>query len=160
MDDRLSDPDERQSVRRSLLLLGGATGMLAAASASAQSARPVSTLKIVLHVSDPDGWPPALSNAKNLSRSYPAVKVRVIADGGGVYGFQGANDLVTTMAETAKASITSISVKARQHRIACGVWRLALIAGRSFGWSVVNCPPACSTERSAGCPGRNRKLPR
>ena len=105
MKDRPFNPNERQSVRRSLLLLGGATGMLAAASASAQSAKPVGALKIVLHVSDPDGWPPALSNAKNLSKSYPAVKVRVIADGGGVYGFQGANDLVTAMAATAKAGV-------------------------------------------------------
>ena len=71
------------SGRRSLVMLGGvATVLGAAASASAQTAQPARPLKIVLHVSDPDGWPPALSNARNLSQKYPAVKVRVIADGG------------------------------------------------------------------------------
>lgn len=78
--------------------------MLAAAAASAQTtaARP---LKIVLHVSEADAWPAALSNARNLSGKYPAVKVRVIADGSGVYGYQGSNDVVIAMAATAKAGV-------------------------------------------------------
>ena len=92
--------------RRSLVMLAGAaTALGAAASASAQTAPTARPLKIVLHVSDPDGWPPALSNARNLSKEYPAVKVLVIADGGGVYGYQGSNNIVAEMATTAKAGI-------------------------------------------------------
>lgn len=94
------------SGRRSLVLLAGAATMLGVAgSASAQNSQPVRSPKIVLHVSDPDGWPPALSNARNLSQKYPAVKVRVIADGGGVYGYQGSNDIVSVMAAAAKAGV-------------------------------------------------------
>ena len=94
------------SNRRSLVLLGGAaTALGAIASAGAQTSPPAQALKIVLHVSDPDGWPPALSNARNLSQKYPAVKVRVIADGGGVYGYQGSNDIVSSMAAAAKAGV-------------------------------------------------------
>jgi len=94
------------SDRRSLVMLGGAATVLgAAASASAQTSQTTRPLKIVLHVSDPDGWPPALSNARNLAQKYPAVKVRVIADGGGVYGYQGSNDIVSVMATTAKAGV-------------------------------------------------------
>ena len=94
------------SGRRSLFLLGGATTALAAiATATAQTAQPARALKIVLHVSDPAGWPPALSNARNLAQKYPAVKVRVIADGGGVYGYQGSNDIVAAMAATAKTGV-------------------------------------------------------
>jgi intracellular sulfur oxidation DsrE/DsrF family protein len=92
--------------RRSLVMLGGAAIALgASAVASAQALHATRPLKIVLHVSDPDGWPPALSTARNLSQKYPAVKVRVIADGGGVYGFQGSNDLVSAMAAAAKAGV-------------------------------------------------------
>ena len=92
--------------RRSLVLLGGvATAIGAITSARAQTAPPAQALKIVLHVSDPDGWPPALSNARNLSKQYPTVKVRVIADGGGVYGYQGGNDIVSSMAVAAKAGV-------------------------------------------------------
>ena len=94
------------SDRRSLVMLGGvATVLGAAASASAQTSQSTRPLKIVLHVSDPDGRPPALSNARNLAQKYPAVKVRVIADGGGVYGYQGSNDIVSVMSTTAKAGV-------------------------------------------------------
>lgn len=92
--------------RRSLVMLGGAATVLgAAASASAQTSPTTRPLKIVLHVSDPDGWPPALSNARNLAQKYPEVKVRVVADGSGVYGYQGSNDIVSVMAMTAKAGV-------------------------------------------------------
>ena len=92
--------------RRSLVMLGGAAILLgASAAASAQAPQAARPMKIVLHVSDPDGWPPALSNARNLAQKYPAIKVRVIADGGGVYGYQGNNDLVSAMAAAAKAGV-------------------------------------------------------
>lgn len=94
------------AARRAWVTLAGAAAALGAtASASAQPAQGARAMKIVLHVSDPDGWPPALSNARNLSQKYPAVKVRVIADGGGVYAFQGSNDLAAAMASTAKAGV-------------------------------------------------------
>jgi intracellular sulfur oxidation DsrE/DsrF family protein len=98
--------DTFDSDRRALVLLGGAaTALGAAANASAQTSQGARPLKIVLHVSDADRWPAALSNARNLSQKYPAVKVRVIADGSGVYGYQGSNDVVSGMAATAKAGV-------------------------------------------------------
>lgn len=100
-DDKVRAPD---ADRRSLVLLGAAA-LGAATGATAQTQQAARPLKIVLHVSDPDGWPPALSNARNLSQKYPAVKVRVVADGGGVYGYQGSNDIVTAMAATAKSGV-------------------------------------------------------
>jgi intracellular sulfur oxidation DsrE/DsrF family protein len=94
------------AARRALVMLGSAAVLLGPfAPASAQGQQAARPTKIVLHVSDPDGWPPALSNARNLAQKYPAVKVRVIADGGGVYGFQGSNDLVSAMAAAAKAGV-------------------------------------------------------
>lgn len=86
-----------------MIVLG--TGVLAAATAAAQSTPSPKPLRIVLHVSEADAWPAALSNARNLSAKYPAVRVRVIADGSGVYGYQGSNDVVSAMAATAKAGV-------------------------------------------------------
>ena len=95
--------------RRDALHLGAvaAAGLLAAGAAVGQmptvpSARP---LKIVLHVSDPDGWAPALSNAKNLSAQHPSIKVLVVTDGSGVYGLQGTNDLTSLMAVCARGGV-------------------------------------------------------
>lgn len=92
--------------RRDVLLTGAAAaaGLLAAGAAAAQAPAP-GALKIVLHVSDPDGWPPALSNAKNLTAQFPTIKVKIVTDGGGVYGLQGANDLVSAMAAVARAGV-------------------------------------------------------
>ena len=59
----------------------------------------------MLHVSDPDGWPPALSNAKNLAAQHPSIRVRIVTDGGGVYGLQGTNDLSALMAAVAKGGV-------------------------------------------------------
>lgn len=50
-------------------------------------------LKFVLHVSAADSWPAALSNVKNLSAQHPEAKLRVIADGSGVYLYQGSTNL-------------------------------------------------------------------
>jgi len=95
--------------RRGALLTGAAAaaGLLAAGAATAQSPAAPSPrpLKIVLHVSDPDGWPPALSNAKNLAAQHPEIRVRIVTDGGGVYGLQGANDLTALMATVAKGGV-------------------------------------------------------
>jgi len=82
---------------------------LGAASARAQDATPTQTGqaegKVVLHVSDPDGWPPALSNLKNLTTDFPAIEVLVVVDGGGVYLFQGSNDLTVELAKVAEAGV-------------------------------------------------------
>jgi uncharacterized protein len=92
--------------RRGALLTGAAAaaGMLAAGAADGQAPAP-RPLKIVLHVSDPDGWPPALSNAKNLAAQHPEIRLRIVTDGGGVYGLQGANDLTALMATVAKGGV-------------------------------------------------------
>ena len=92
--------------RRDALRTGAAAavGLLAAGAAAAQAPAP-GALKIVLHVSDPDGWPPALSNAKNLTAQFPTIKVKIVTDGGGVYGLQGATDLVSAMAAVARAGV-------------------------------------------------------
>lgn len=101
--DHESTTDHR---RRDVLRTGAAAaaGLLAAGAAAAQAPAP-GALKIVLHVSDPDGWPPALSNAKNLTAQFPTIKVKIVTDGGGVYGLQGANDLVAAMAAVARAGV-------------------------------------------------------
>lgn len=101
-DDRSPADRERRDALRSGV--AAAAAMIAAGAAGAQAPAPGS-LKIVLHVSDPDGWPPALSNARNLVAQFPAIKVRIVTDGGGVYGLQGANDLVTAMAAVARAGV-------------------------------------------------------
>jgi intracellular sulfur oxidation DsrE/DsrF family protein len=92
--------------RRGALLTGAvaAAGMLAAGAVGGQTPAP-RTLKIVLHVSDPDGWPPALSNAKNLAAQHPEIRVRIVTDGGGVYSLQGTNDLTALMATVAKGGV-------------------------------------------------------
>lgn len=95
------DTSEASQDRRRLL----ATGALALALGSTSAAAQSKPLKIVLHVSEAGGWPRALSNARNLSQKYPAVKVLVVADGDGIYGFQGSNDLVSVMAATAQAGV-------------------------------------------------------
>jgi uncharacterized protein len=95
--------------RRGALLTGAvaAAGMIAAGVANGQAPAAPATrpLKIVLHVSDPDGWPPALSNAKNLAAQHPEIRVRIVTDGGGVYGLQGTNDLTALMATVAKGGV-------------------------------------------------------
>jgi len=71
MDDQHATPTP-DSARRALMLGGALAAAGAISSASAQTSRP---LKIVLHVSEADAWPAALSNARNLSAKYPGVKV-------------------------------------------------------------------------------------
>ena len=58
-------------------------------------------LKIVLHVDEPGRWMAALSNLRNLTRDYPAARVRVVVNGEGIYAFQGTNDLTRRMAGAA-----------------------------------------------------------
>jgi len=66
---------------------------------------PGSGLKILLHVSDDNGWPAILSNLKNLTRNYAAAQVRVVADGSSVYALHGATDFTSELAGYAKAGV-------------------------------------------------------
>ncbi len=98
------DQDRRRTLRQGAV---AAAGLLAAGAAAAQvhESAPPSPLKIVLHVSAPDGWPPTLSNAKHLRAQYPAIQVHIVTDGGGVYGLQGSNDLTSLMGEVAHLGV-------------------------------------------------------
>lgn len=104
------DRERREALRAGIVAAGGLAVAGAAPAQTAAAGRTTAppapgSLKIVLHVSDPDGWPPALSNAKNLSAQFPTMKVKIVTDGGGVYSLQGANDLVTEMAAVARAGV-------------------------------------------------------
>ncbi len=102
-DDLPTDADRRGA----LLHAAAAAGLLVAGAAAAQTTASAtkSPLKIVLHVSDPDGWPPALSNAKNLAAQHPEIRVRIVTDGGGVYSLQGGNNLTALMADVARGGV-------------------------------------------------------
>lgn len=100
----------RLAVRRAGAGLAGAALGTGAHSTLAQDATPTSSgqgagLKVVLHVSDPDGWPPALSNLHNLTTEFSAMEVRVVVDGGGVYVFQGDNDLTAELETVTAAGV-------------------------------------------------------
>jgi intracellular sulfur oxidation DsrE/DsrF family protein len=97
----------RTAARHAWAGVAGTALGLAASTASAQPATPSGgeQLRVVLHVSDPDGWPPALSNLNNLTTQFPEIGVRVVVDGGGVYVFQGENDLTTELEKVAGAGV-------------------------------------------------------
>jgi intracellular sulfur oxidation DsrE/DsrF family protein len=42
-----------------------------------------SDIRIVLHVDQADRWPAALANMQNVTRDFPAVQVRGLANGAG-----------------------------------------------------------------------------
>ena len=104
-------PEERTAPvsRRSALRVGAgslAAGLVAGAAARADAqpaAAPSSPakgpLKIVFHVSDPDGWAPALSNVRNMVAQYPDAKLRLVVDG--VYLLAGVNDTTPLFAKLA-----------------------------------------------------------
>ncbi|WP_295446945.1 DsrE family protein [uncultured Thiodictyon sp.] len=98
------DHDRRHALRQGAV---AAAGLLAGSAAVAQvpESAPPRALKIVLHVSAPDGWPPALSNAKHLAAQYPSIQVRIVTDGGGVYGLQGSSNLTSLMEEVARLGV-------------------------------------------------------
>jgi intracellular sulfur oxidation DsrE/DsrF family protein len=100
----------RSASRRALAGMAGAALGVGATRALAQDATPYpdgqgAGLKVVLHVSDPDGWPPALSNLKNLTTEFSAMEVLVVVDGGGVYVFQGSNDLTAELETVAQKGV-------------------------------------------------------
>jgi intracellular sulfur oxidation DsrE/DsrF family protein len=83
----------------------GAGGIRAMAQEATPAPGQGAGLKVVLHVSDPDGWPPALSNLHNITTEFSAMEVRVVVDGGGVYVFQGENDLTSELRTVAGAGV-------------------------------------------------------
>jgi len=79
-----------------IALAGGVLSLGSRAATADDAKKPSPTakpLKIVLHVSDADGWDGALSNLKNLTAQRPDAKLRVIVDGSGVYMMQGSTDM-------------------------------------------------------------------
>lgn len=100
-----SSPSRRRAFPPLLLALAG--GILApgarAAGSGASGGGPTSErpLRIVLHVSDADGWGAALSNLKNLTALRPSPQLRVVVDGSGVYMLQGSTDLTPQFAKYA-----------------------------------------------------------
>ena len=93
--------------RRDAFVLGAGTVAaslvaLAAAGEAQSTAHPGKRpLKIVFHVSDPDGWAPALSNVRNMVAQYPDAKLRLVVDGAGIYLLAGANDMTPLFAKLA-----------------------------------------------------------
>ena len=77
--------------------VAGTGGAIAAQDATPAAGGAGAGLKILLHVSDDDGWVPADSNLTNLTRDYPAAEIRVVVDGSGVYAFQGASDVTAKL---------------------------------------------------------------
>lgn len=109
-DSRAGGVSRRAALRRlgtGLAAVTGAAGLVHAA--AAQTATPTGAkgagLKILLHVSDDDGWVPADSNLTNLTRDYGAAQIRVVVDGSGVYAFQGSTDITAKLAQFAKAGV-------------------------------------------------------
>lgn len=111
MDARVLDQSASENLSRRAALRTGAGGLAAgvvalAAAAEAQPARaPKRALKIVFHVSDADGWPAAFSNVRNMTVLDPQAKLRVVADGGGVYMLAGANDMTPLFARYVAAGV-------------------------------------------------------
>jgi intracellular sulfur oxidation DsrE/DsrF family protein len=96
----------RLANRRLCAGLAGVAAGIGGTRVVAQEATPTgSDQQVVLHVSDPDGWPPALSNLHNLTTQFPEMRVLVVVDGGGVYLFQGANDLTAELEVVAAAGV-------------------------------------------------------
>jgi intracellular sulfur oxidation DsrE/DsrF family protein len=111
MDARVHDQSTSADLSRRAALRTGACGLAAgvvalAAAAEAQPARaPKRALKIVFHVSDADGWAAAFSNVRNMTVLDPQAKLRVVADGGGVYMLAGANDMTPLFARYVAAGV-------------------------------------------------------
>lgn len=104
----------RKAARHAWAGIAGAALGLGSTRVAAQDATPAAGdqghgLSVVLHVSDPDGWPPALSNLRNLTSEFTGMRVLVVVDGGGVYIFQGSNDLT---AELEKATEAGVQIQA------------------------------------------------
>ena len=103
----MPDAETPDLSRRDAFVLGAgtvATSLVAlAAAGEAQSPAPAGKrpLKIVFHVSDPDGWAPALSNVKNMVAQYPDAKLRLVVDGAGIYLLAGVSDITPLFAKLA-----------------------------------------------------------
>lgn len=63
-------------------------------------------LKLVLHVDQADHWPAAFGNLNNVTRDYPDVEIRVVANGAGIYAFVGQSDLREKFDQFAATGVT------------------------------------------------------
>ena len=107
------------------LITGSVAGLgresdAALAQATPPSAPPLpADFGVVFHVSADGHWPYALSNLENLAASHPAVRIRVVVDGTGVYALQGPSDVVGRLDPLAAQGIRlEVCPNAlREHRI-------------------------------------------
>lgn len=100
----------RKAARHAWAGLAGAALGVGGARVVAQEATPAAGdqgagLSVVLHVSDPDGWPPALFNLHNLTAEFSEMRVLVVLDGGDIYVFQGSNDLTAELETATEAGV-------------------------------------------------------
>lgn len=63
-------------------------------------------IKLVLHVDQADHWPAAFGNLTNVTRDYPDARIRVVANGAGVYAFVGQADLLEHLGKFAALGVT------------------------------------------------------
>ena len=102
--------------RRALLHIGGTVASAAIAlqhsqTALAQDVTPAATppvppdFKVVIHASEVQHWPYALSNLKNLTQMWPQARLRLVVDGSAVFILQGENSLTDELATVVAAGI-------------------------------------------------------
>jgi intracellular sulfur oxidation DsrE/DsrF family protein len=108
--------DTELTRRDALLRLGGTMAMAAIVlqhgqTALAQDATPTATppiapdFKVVIHASEVQHWPYALSNLKNLTQLWPQARLRLVVDGSAVLILQGENSLTDELAPVIAAGV-------------------------------------------------------
>jgi len=128
--DTFTDSDTELTRRGALLRLGGVMATAAMAlqhgqSAAAQDAAPAATppiapdFKVVIHASEVQHWPYALSNLKNLTQMWPQARLRLVVDGSAVLILQGANTLTDELATVVAAGVEVLvcPFALREHQI-------------------------------------------
>jgi intracellular sulfur oxidation DsrE/DsrF family protein len=65
-------------------------------------------MKVVIHVGEPGGWAPALSNLDNMTRLHPDGAYRLVVDGTAVYVLSGPSDLTPRLEALSKAGVTML----------------------------------------------------
>ncbi|MFM9105838.1 MAG: hypothetical protein ACKOWF_03985 [Chloroflexota bacterium] len=108
--------------RRRAVIGGLGAAIVAAPAAGAAPATPAAEdpMRVVLHVGEPGGWAPALSNLDNMTSLHPDGEFRLVADGLSVYMIAGPSDLypkLETMASRG-AAIMICPNALREHGIA------------------------------------------
>jgi intracellular sulfur oxidation DsrE/DsrF family protein len=102
--------------RGALLRIGGTVATAAIAlhhgqPALAQDSTPAATppiapdFKVVIHASEVQHWPYALSNLKNLTQLWPQARLRLVVDGSAVLILQGENSLTDELAPVVASGV-------------------------------------------------------